>query len=64
MRLARSHLADEAFDTVHGRCEGCGQVSDLEVVDARYGFCTLCETTNSLVRMRLADESEIVVTGR
>lgn len=64
VRLARSHLADEAFDTVHARCEGCGQVSDLEVVDARYGFCTLCETTNSLVRVRLADESEIVVTGR
>lgn len=64
VRLARSHLADEAFDTVHARCEGCGQVSDLEVMDARYGFCTLCETTNRLVRMRLADESEVVVTGR
>lgn len=64
VRLARSHLADETFETVHACCEGCGQVSDLEVIDERFALCTLCETTNSWVRMQLPDETEIILTGR
>lgn len=63
VRLAKSHLADDAFETVHARCEGCGQVSDLEVLDEDHALCTLCETTNRWVRMKLPDETEVVLTG-
>ncbi len=62
VRLARSHLADEAFRTVHARCSACGQVSDLEVLDDEFAVCTLCETTNGWVRMTLPDESEVILT--
>jgi len=64
VRLAKSHLADEGFDTIHARCDACGQVADLRIVDEDYAVCPICETTNSWVRMRLADDSEIVLTDR
>lgn len=62
VRLARSHLADETFRTVHAQCSACGQVSDLEVLDDEFAVCTLCETTNGWVRMKLPDESEVILT--
>jgi len=34
----------------------------VEVIDDDYVFCPLCESTNSWVRVRLPDESEIVLT--
>lgn len=64
VRLAKSHLNDEAFKIVHARCEGCGQVSDLEVLDEKFALCTLCNTTNSWVVMKLPDDTEIILTGR
>jgi len=64
VRLAKSHFADEAFATVHARCEACGRMSDLEVIDERYALCTLCDTTNTWVRMKLPDDTEVVLTGR
>ena len=47
VRLARSHLADERLETVRARCEACGRISDLEVLDDHYALCTLCEATAS-----------------
>lgn len=64
VRLARSHLNDEAFQTVHARCDGCGEVSDLEVLDDTFALCTLCNTTNRWVTLKLGDDSEITLTGR
>ena len=64
VRLARSHMNDEAFKTIHARCEGCGEVSDLEVLDDTFALCTLCNTTNRWVKLQLGDESEITLTGR
>jgi hypothetical protein len=64
VRLAKSHLNDKAFKTVHARCEGCGQVGDLEVLDDKFALCTVCNTTNSWVVMKLPDDTEIVLTGR
>lgn len=64
VRLAKSHLADDQFRTVHGRCDACGQVSDLEVIDEEYVLCTMCESTITWVRMSLPDETEVVLTGR
>jgi hypothetical protein len=64
VRLAKSHLADDQFRTVHGRCDACGQVSDLEVIDDEYVLCTMCESTITWVRMSLSDDTEVVLTGR
>ena len=64
VRLAKSHMNDEAFQTVHARCEGCGEVSDLEVLDDTFALCTLCNTTNRWVKLKLSDDSEIALTGR
>ena len=64
VRLAKSHLNDEAFETIHARCEGCGEVSDLEVLDDTFALCPGCDTTNRYVRLKLPDESEIALTGR
>jgi len=62
VRLARSHLPHE-WKTVHARCEGCSQVAELEVLDAEYAVCPLCETTNRYLVLRTDDEGAITLTG-
>jgi len=65
VRLARSGLRDPGqWKTVRAQCEGCGQVSELEVLDLDHAFCTLCGTTNTWMVLALDDEGEVVVTGR
>ena len=64
VRLAKSHMNDEAFETIHARCEGCGEVSDLEVLDDTFALCPGCNTTNKYVMLKLPDESQIALTGR
>ena len=64
VRLARSHLNDDAFKTVHARCEACGQVADLEILDDTFAICPLCDTTNRWVMLRLSDDTDIALTGR
>ena len=64
VRLAQSHLNDDAFETVHARCDACGATSDLEVINSDVAMCTLCNTTNRWVRMKLPDGSEVVLTSR
>ncbi len=64
VRLAKSHMNDESFATIHARCDGCGEVSDLEVLDDTFALCTLCNTTNRWVKLQLSDDSEITLTGR
>lgn len=63
VRLAKSHLNDAAFRVIHARCEGCGQVSDLEVLDGTFALCPLCDTTNRWVMLDLGD-STIALTLR
>lgn len=63
VRLARSGLREE-WTTVRAQCEACGQVSDLEVLDAEHAYCTLCSTTNSWMVLELEDDGRVVVTGR
>ncbi len=63
VRLAKSHLNDEAFKTIHGRCEACGEISDLEVLDEHFALCPLCNTTNRWVVLKRADGSEVAVVG-
>jgi hypothetical protein len=62
VRLARSHLEHE-WKTVHARCDSCGQVAELEVIDAHYAVCPICDSTNRYVVLRTGDEETIAVTG-
>ncbi|MFQ5537193.1 MAG: hypothetical protein ACE5GJ_07040 [Gemmatimonadota bacterium] len=64
VRLARSHLNDDTFRTIHGRCEGCGQVTDLEILDDALALCPLCNTTNRWVVLKLEDGDQITLTSR
>lgn len=62
VRLARSHLRDEAFDTLHTRCQACGNVVDMEVLDDRYAFCPVCESTQQWVMLELDPDTQITFT--
>lgn len=63
VRLARSGMRpEEEWDTVHGRCQGCGRMADLEILDRSYGYCPICGTTNRLVLLEMDDESTIAIT--
>ena len=63
VRLARSGLREE-WTTVRAQCEGCGQVSDLEVLDQEHAFCELCGTTNTWMVLELDEDGRVAVTGR
>lgn len=63
VRLAKSHLNDEAFTSIYARCDACGGVSDLEVLSETYALCTLCDSTVQWVMMKLDDGERIVLTG-
>jgi hypothetical protein len=63
VRLAKSHLNDDRFRVIHGRCDCCGQVSDLEILDETYAMCVLCEGTNRWATLKSDDGSEAVATG-
>ncbi len=64
VRLAKSHLNDEAFKTIRAHCEACGQVAELEVLDATFAVCPLCGSTNRWIVLELADRSRIALTGQ
>jgi len=64
VRLVRSHLNDEAFKTIRAHCEGCGEVAELEILDATFALCPLCGTTNRWIVLELADRSRIALTGQ
>ncbi|HEX9886297.1 MAG TPA: hypothetical protein VGA70_07400 [Longimicrobiales bacterium] len=62
VRLARSHLNDGRFKTMTATCQACGNVTELEVLDSDYVFCTVCETTSRWTLLTLDDETRIAVT--
>lgn len=62
VRLARSHLDDDAFETVRAKCQACGGFAELEVLDGDYAFCPLCETTSRWAMLELGDGARIAVT--
>ena len=63
VRLARSGLR-EKWTTVRAACEGCGQVSDMKVLDREHAFCDLCGTTNTWMILEFDDDGRVAVTGR
>ncbi|MCA9737287.1 MAG: hypothetical protein R3E98_08770 [Gemmatimonadota bacterium] len=64
-RLARSGEEKHgAWPLVSAVCEACGERSDMEVLDETHAFCTHCRSTNTLVLLRMDDDSYVAVAGR
>ena len=64
VRLARSHLNDDAFEALHARCDACGRVADLEILDDTFAHCPLCESTVRYVTLDVGDGEVIALTNR
>lgn len=47
-RLARSHLDDDRWSRIRADCPACGVEAELERLDERHVFCTICETASIL----------------
>lgn len=62
VRLARSGLADESFETIRAHCEGCAQSTHMKVVKKGLAVCEDCGTSNRWVRLK-ADGGYIILTG-
>lgn len=61
VRLARSELRPGGWKTVHALCDGCDQVTDMEVIDPNHAVCTVCHTSNKCAILELDDGSYIVI---
>jgi len=65
VRLAKSGLRPEGeWRMLRAQCEGCGQLSNMEVLDLEHVYCSLCGTTNTWMVLELDDDGGVVVTGR
>ena len=61
LRLAHSHLPEEAAATARARCSGCGQETGMEVVDRATLLCPLCGTTNRWILPELMERGRVAV---
>lgn len=62
VRLARSHLHDEAFESVTATCGACGQLAEMEILDDSYAFCPVCGSTSRWVVLDLGSGDQVFVT--
>ena len=62
VRLAKSHMADESFQALTARCDACGNVADMEILDATYAFCPICESTTKWLLLDVDPDSSVSVT--
>lgn len=61
VRLARSHLPGEGPTTTSRmRCEGCGQVAEMEVVDRTTLLCTVCGSLNRGLLLEMMERGWVV----
>ncbi len=63
VRLARTGLRPEQFETVRALCDGCHRVVSLGVVDDTHAHCPDCGTVNTWTMIRLDGEEWVAVTG-
>lgn len=61
LRLARSHLPEEARVTSRMRCGGCGQVTEMEMVDRTALLCPLCGSVNRWILPELMERGWVAV---
>lgn len=62
VRLAKSHMADESFRTLTARCDACGNVAEMEVLDSEHAFCPICESTSRWILLDMDPDSTVSVT--
>lgn len=62
VRLAKSHMADGSFRTLVARCDACGNVAELEILDSTYAFCPICESTTQWILLDVDPDSQVAVT--
>jgi hypothetical protein len=62
VRLAKSHLRDEAFQTVRATCQACDNVAELEILDDSHVFCPICEATSRWALLAMDDDGGIALT--
>lgn len=60
VRLARSGLR-EKWPNTRLRCEGCGEVTEMEVLDDSHLLCTVCGTTNPWILLELMEHGFVAV---
>jgi hypothetical protein len=63
VRLAKSHLNDEAFQVVHGPCASCGALVGLEMLDDSRAICPECDSVNEYVFIDFEDGGGFALTG-
>lgn len=61
VRLARSGLREEPWQTVHAPCQGCGNVVDLQVIDSSHLHCPECGTRSRWVRLEVDEQDYIAL---
>ncbi len=62
VRLARSGLRTQPWETVRALCESCGTVGDMHRIDVRHVNCPACGATSELIVMHVDDEGDIAIT--
>lgn len=55
VRLARSDLRPDGWETVDAPCEGCGRVTTMNVIDPSTAYCSICGGTSRWVLIRVED---------
>jgi hypothetical protein len=63
VRLARSDMRPDGWTTVSCWCDGCEQVTEMEVVNDAYAFCPICHTTNRFTVLTLDGGAYVVAGG-
>jgi rRNA maturation endonuclease Nob1 len=61
VRLARSGLKKEPWDTLTARCSGCDQSTQLQVLGGAHAYCPFCGTTNRFLTMKLEEGGWVAV---
>lgn len=62
VRLARSGEAHGALPSIMAKCQGCDDLTSLDVVDDKLAVCTVCGTTNRWYHIETED-GEFVAVG-
>lgn len=61
IRLARSGLRPEGWQTIQYQCNACGNTTELQVIDEHHLLCTNCGGTTTCAILELPDGNRIRV---
>jgi hypothetical protein len=63
VRLARSGLRPDAFETVKAPCQDCGEHVELQILDNNYAHCPVCGSRSRWVRLQVGDEDYLALAS-